>query len=310
MSYKTNKMTSTTTKMILIVGIMMTLIIPPSGMRIANAIDQAVSTDTLTSMPEIPFAPTTTGCYHYNGKVWANIPCLTSEEMKEFKKPTVGNSFGVHGLRDSSSAIQSYGLTDVQFSTYNGETDSQYGTAQNIWSIQLNPNQWHKTGSTDWYTVQFTEQNRNTPTGKGVCVWQINVSTQSYTSNCSPVPLQTLSSSYHGSVEGKTFSNGNIQSQYCNIGTTTQCWAVVTTDLNQARTHWLSSSGTILGYGGGSQANFVSPTSLVTNVKTGPASSATTLWDYGTQETANLNYGTSSTSCAFSLCTRTSTLTN
>ncbi|MBI5378399.1 MAG: hypothetical protein HZA82_07240 [Thaumarchaeota archaeon] len=307
MTYKTTK----TTKTVLFSALMLTLMVPVTGINVADAVDENVSSNALTARPEIPAAPDVLGCYQYTkGTGWVNTACRTQEEMKDLPRPTIGGTSGVRGLRDSTSDIQSYGLVDVQFSTYSGETDSGTSTS-NTWSIQTNTNQWQNTGSTNWYIVQFTEQNHSTVSSNRVaCVWQINVSTQTYVPNCIAVPLQTLSSSYHGSVEGKVLANGNLQTQYCNIGSTTQCWVVVTTDTNQLGTHWRDTSGTILGLGNGSTANFVSPTSVTTQVKTGPAQAATTLTDFSTAERNNMIYGTSSTSCASNICTRTSPSSN
>ncbi|MEM2160419.1 MAG: hypothetical protein QXN55_05630 [Candidatus Nitrosotenuis sp.] len=308
MTYKTNKITSSKiTRVTLFSALMLILLVPISGLNVNAVVDTSISTDALTANPSVPLAPTNTGCYNYTEKTgWTSQRCFTPEEMKNFVRPTVGGASGVHGIKDASAATQSYGLTDVQFSVYHGETDSKKGT--HAWSIQDNTNYWSLGGHT--YAVQFTLQTDPTG-GQGVCVWQNKVDTpQSYVPTCAPVPAQTLSASYHGSVEGKALSNGNLQSQYCNIGLTTQCWVVVSSDTNQLHTNWKSNSGTILGYGASSAANFVSTTSAVTKVTTGPATSASTFLDTNTLETNNMSYTTSSASCAFSLCTRTSTSTN
>ncbi len=48
---------------------------------------------------------------------------------------------------------------------------------------------------------------------------------------------------------------------------------------------------------------FVHTSTVVTKVTTGPATTANTFTDKNTAETNNMSYGTSTTSCAFSLCT-------
>lgn len=308
-------MTTKTIKTILFASIIAAMILPFSVMGIADAAPNENASDVaFTTYPDIPAAPDTDGCYHYAKGIhdWINVPCLTPEEMRDIERPTIGGSSGVYGLKDSSSTIQSYGLVDTQFSTYSGESGSQSGTPSNTWSIQTNTNQWANSGSSNTYIVQFTEQNHSTSSSnRHACVWQIKTNTpQIYASNCIAVPLQTLSSSYHGSVEGKVLSNGNLQTQYCNIAGNTQCWVVVTSDTNQLGTHWTKTSGTILGSGNSATANFVSPTSLTTKVKTGPATTATLLTDYSTLEKNNLSYGSSTTTCAFSICTRSNTLSN
>jgi hypothetical protein len=311
MTIKNKKMTSKTTKIILFSALMLTLLVSISGMSVVEAVNENASSNALTNRPEIPAAPDVFGCYYYtSGQVWVNIPCRTQEETKDIPIPTIGGTiYGVYGVRDSTSAIQNYGKSNVKFSTFSGETDSIFGT--NSWSIQTNTNSWVNTGSSNVYSVQFTAQNDpTTSSNRNVCVWQNKISApQVYTHVCAAIPLQTLSSSYEGYVEGKTLTNNNLSSQYCNVGSTTQCWLVVTSDTNQLHTHWVSNSGTILGLGSASAANFVSPASAVTKVTTGPATTYTTLTNTLTLETNNMSYGADSTSCAFGLCTRTSTST-
>ncbi len=218
---------------------------------------------------------------------------------------------GVHALKDSSGATQSYGKVNATFSAYAGETDSRQGTS-NAWSIQTNTNTWTHTGSTHTFWDQFVEQNDPSDiNNRYACVWQNDLSTTpiTYAHICMAVPTQTLSATFEGYVEGKTLTNNNLSTQYCNVALTTQCWLVTTSDTNQLHTHWLATSGTILGEGNGSQANFVSTSTVVTKVTTGPATSATTFTDTETGETNNMSNGADSTSCAFSLCTRTTTST-
>lgn len=305
------KVTTRALKTTLFSALILTLMVPLSGINVVDATNENASPKMPDTRSEIPSAPDVLGCYYYPNEItgWINVPCRTEEEMRDIARPVIGGSSGVHGVRDSASATQSYGLVDVQFSTFSGETDSVTGTS--AWSIQTNTNQWQIGGTGNWYIVQFTEQNDPANSiNRVACVWQINVSTQTYTPTCIAVPTQTLSSTYHGSVEGKVLTNGNLQTQYCNIGGNTQCWVVTAADTNQLGNYWRDTSGTILGLGSSSSANFVSPTSVTTQVKTGPATAATTLTDYSTAEQNNLNYGTSNTSCAFSICTRTSVATN
>lgn len=273
----------------------------------------SVNAQSATQPESVPTAPTAIGCYHYVKETnWVSVPCATQEEMKNLLHPIIGGLSGVNAIQDSSGTTQSYGKVDVTFSAYGGETDNLHGTS-NAWSIQTNTNTWTHIGSTHTFWAQFVEQ--NDPSNVNVrfnCVWQNDLSTTpkpTYVSVCIAVPTQTLSSTFEGYVEAKALSNNNLSSQYCNVALTTQCWLVTTSDTNQLHTHWLTTSGTILGEGNGSQANFVSTSTAVTKVTTGPATTANTFTDKETGETNNMSYGSDSTSCAFSLCTRTTTST-
>jgi len=309
-NYKTN---TKVTKTVMFATLIMTLMVPLSGINMANAVIENVSSNTLGLPEVVPDAPTTLGCYHYTKVAgWVTVACSSKAEMEELQqyRPTIGGSSGVRGEQVSSGVIN-YGLTDVKFSTYSGESDSLTGTT-NTWSIQTNTDTWRNGGVGDFYTVQFVEQNHSTNSNiRKTCIWQIDVTTQNYSNTtCINVPLQTLSSTYEGSVEGKVLANGSLQAQFCNIAGTTQCWVVVATDANQLGTHWTQSSGTILGLGAASSANFVSHATEVTKVKISPATSGNIILSTTTQETNNLTYGTPSSSCAFGICTMTVTSSN
>ncbi|MDG6928630.1 MAG: hypothetical protein JRN29_01100, partial [Nitrososphaerota archaeon] len=85
---------------------------------------------------------------------------------------------------------------NIGFSKFSGESDSSQGG--NDWSIQLNTNFFPgSNGDTDW--VQFVEQNYPTYLyffGYATfCIWQVDVTTQSYPNTCVGTSIQTLSSS-------------------------------------------------------------------------------------------------------------------
>lgn len=271
------------------------------------AISQSVNAQTAPF--GIPPMPNVIGCYHYTKETgWINIGCLSPDELKNVRHPNEGAGNGVYG--EDASGTQTFGETDVKFSTYNGESDSGTGTS-NTWSIQTNTNQWIISGIT--WQVQFTEENEpGVPSNEVACVWQIKVAPlpQDYTDHqCVAVPQQTLSSSFEGNVQGTVQSGDNLQTEYCNVNIS-QCYGVITGDRHQLNTHWTRNSGTILGEGASSEAIFTSPISETTKVETGPSTSVSTITDTSTQETNNLTYGTPSTSCASNLCTLTVTSTH
>lgn len=270
------------------------------------AITQSVSAQTIPFA--VPPMPNAIGCYHYAKEIgWQNTRCLSPDELKQVRHPNEGAGNGVLG--EQASGAQSFGETDVKFTTYSGETDSGTNTA-NTWSIQTNTNQWAISGIT--WQVQFTEENEpGVSSNEVACVWQIEVApVQNYSDHqCVAVPQQTLSSSFEGYVQGTVQSGDNLQTEYCNPSIS-QCYGVITGDRHQLNTHWTTNSGTILGEGASSQAMFTSPTSETTNVETGPTTSANQINDTSTQETNNLKYGTPSMSCSSNLCTLSITSTN
>ena len=303
-------------KTILFASLIVAMILPFSVMSMADAAVNENAYDkqnTFTDKPDIPLAPTDRGCYTYStdeakyldGKSkWIEAECTSEEYMETLERPDIGASNGVYGVRDSTYDLQTYGLVDIEFDEYSGHEDS--GTSDETWSLQLNTNQWY---DSDWYIVQFVFQEY---TGQDVaCVWEIKTNVpQTYDSFCVNTNSQSLDDDYHASIEGKVLQNGNIQVQFCEIAGNTQCWVKTTGDSNDLAGNWDENSGTILGLGASSTAEFDSPTEVTTKVKTGPAQGATTLTDTSTLEENNLDYDNSSTSCAYSICTRTADASN
>ena len=315
-------MTTKTIKTILFASLIAAMILPFSVMEFTHAesLDENTKQNTLTDKPNIPLAPTDRGCYFYStdetkyadGKSkWIETECTSEEKAALLPRPDIGGSNGVRGLADSTDDLQTYGLVDVEFTDFTGLTDS--GTNGEEWSIQTNTNQWQIGGSGDWYIVQFTfQEDEAAPAGADsqACVWQINVSQQDYDPTCIETDAQTLSDDYHASVEGKVLTNGDLQVQFCEIDVSTACWVKTVNDDNDLEDNWTDNSGTILGLGASSSADFDTPTDVTTKVKTGPAQAGTNLLDTSTAEENNLDYDNSSTSCAFSICTRTADASN
>ena len=305
-----------TTKTVLFASLIAALILPFSIMEFAEADTQKITKqNTFTDKPHIPLAPTERGCYHYTTDVnkyvdnkpkWVETECASEEKMALLEHPHIGGSNGVNGLEDSTTDIQTYGLTDVEFTEMSGYEDS--GSNGEHFSIQLNTNQWVDNG--DNFIVQFTFQESSTANDSLACIWQINVSDQNYDSDCISTDSQTLTDDYHASVEGKVLTNGDLQVQFCEIDVSTSCWVKTASDDNDLAGNWVENSGTVLGVGNSSTLEFDSPTDVTTKVKTGPAQAATLTTDYSTAEENNLDNDSSSSSCAFSICTRTTDASN
>ncbi len=277
--------------------------------------------DPLDQSNVAPPMPTAIGCYHYDKTTgWQTAACVADSVIKERMKlhqiaipqvvpPTEGGSNGVYGLR-TTSTTPTHAKTLVTFTAYGGESDSKsFSTA---WSIQTNTNFFTgNNGDTDW--VQFTEQNdNNNAVNREACVWQIDVTTTNYgTPTCISVPTQTLSSSYSGYVTGDVVVVGGItklQTNYCNVGIS-QCWGAIVADTYglAASSNWSDASGTILGLGAGSTANFNHITSESTTVSASSETSANFLIDVTTGEFNDFTYNSHSTSCSSGTCTTTTT---
>lgn len=245
-----------------------------------------------------------------NGLVYfGNVQQSVATSDKGLHNSTIpmegGISYGVEGAAGGGGVLNS-GSVYVSFSQFSGETDNVWGS--NAWSVQLNTNYFTgSNGQQDW--VQFVyQQNLNNGSGSApysmFAIWEIDLSTNSYRSfdpqYLSSIPV-TLSTSTTIQIDGSV-SGGNINAKLI-IATSSgsNTWDISYQDLYGLSGRWSTVSGTILGAGGGSTADFNSPTQESTQL----TASASTTWDpyastiYVTGEKNNLNQGTVSTQKLF-----------
>jgi len=102
--------------------------------------------------------------------------------------------------------------------------------------------------------VQFTDQSAPSVVGflNGVCVWQVDISTQNYDPVCSGVLTGDFIEKVEGAVDDGLLTVGAEAQSCC------KAVAVVTADVYGLGAHdrWNNNSGSILGYGNGSEAVF------------------------------------------------------
>ena len=199
----------------------------------------------------IPPPPHTLGCYYYGGNGLGRVPCDTPGYIrKHIPRPEVlaGISGGlktVRGKKERSGPIDVSVVTaqdvDQQFT---GEYDTVWGPD----AASLQDNEFFIGNNKQQDGVQFTDQ---TISGNNnVCVWQIVIPTQNYTSNCNTV----LGGDSIDAVEGAAYG-GILTVAAASFGNGTAI-AVNVPDIYGLGTgdRWNNSSGGVLGFGGGSQA--------------------------------------------------------
>jgi hypothetical protein len=247
--------------------------------------------------------PSSPGCYAGTSQgqtspvwKWRSVPCVSQAQSSGSipPLPTEGGSHaGVPGLAvplvSPTVPIVYEAYISITFSQFSGEYDSVNGS--DAFSIQLNTNQFqNSTNQGNW--VQFVEQNdpRADVRGCGTscdCVWQVDLAEtgdgsnpQGYYPTCVGTSLQTLSPTFQAGVEGRVqytllgclvkpsyhcFWDYMLTSTYYTDGPGGgQAWSVTAPDDVGLHSNWEGVSGTILGYGGGSQAVFNHPTQLST----------------------------------------------
>jgi hypothetical protein len=268
--------------------------------------------------PIPPGLPVDMGCYYHGAAAeeWISAACTSPDVANKLPRPLIGGSTnGVDGLSIiGTGKVLTEGFATAWFSTFSGEQDSSWGS--DSFSIQTNTNMF--TGNnqqTDW--VQFTEQ--YSPQGISQdCVWNIDITTQYYVPTCVTTPAQPLSAKFGADVVGEVTSRFVciplefplrpicFQAYYLTsvYMTPSGTWAVTAADTYGLHGHWIQTSGTILGLGGGSEAVFTHPTKVgsvigVYAVGLDNATIFNTVHPYGywTDESNNLNYQSMSNTC-------------
>jgi hypothetical protein len=206
-----------------------------------------------------PLPPDTPGCYRYlPGAAWQTVDCDTPEYIQEHVphpeiEPGPFENSGFH-VPFVASTVR------VELANVGPENDTQFG-ADN-YSIQDNVFFTGDNGQSD--TVQFTDQAQpdgnlqawfNQVYSNNICVWQVDNPQQNYDSTC-----YTIDAPYIDMVQGFTRDNGTLESGVpVPLGHGSYEWVAVVAqdDYNlEAGDRWDNSTGSILGYGNGSEAVF------------------------------------------------------
>lgn len=199
----------------------------------------------------LPAPPRKIGCYHYVDRGWRRADCESaSYVLQRFPHPEV--------LTGISSRVSRHGppivLSMISYGSVAGgsESDSQYGAA-----YSLQDNAFFNGSNNAPDGVQFTDQVSKNVWGNYsnlICVWQVDIATQNY----DPVCVQPTTNAPGLGVEGAAFDGLLSTSVNFPLGDGNSGWAVVTPDVYGLQRHhrWNNISGSILGYGDGSEAVF------------------------------------------------------
>lgn len=208
--------------------------------------------------PRLPPPPSpVVGCYVNTKNGWRSTPCATDAFIRSNFVPPDAQ------LTATSAATPKivFGQIAVTLPQIGSVTD---GATPNKFSLQETTNLWtvapgNPTGAGDTAAVQFVIQANGSTSG--ICIWQVDVTTQSYPNTCvtaqqRPGNIQAFDA---GNVAGYVNSNGTItmvaQLSWVPNGQPNQ-YAVVANDTFGLGANWSAVSGGMLGMGGGSQAVF------------------------------------------------------
>jgi len=228
----------------------------------AHAVAGASATESATTAKSspltrahVPRPPAKVGCYRFGANGWKRIACDSSAYIRaHIPHPEVlsGISGGsvVHSGHRTTAPPFTVSVIGAQPVAQQAGSESDSARGAGAFSIQNNA--FFKGTNKHQDGVQFTDQTVPALLGldlNNVCVWQVDIKTQRYTPTCESVLGGNV-----GLVEGTVYA-GLLTAAADSGGTVT---AVVTPDLYGLGKgdRWNNSSGSILGYGGGSQALF------------------------------------------------------
>lgn len=243
--------------------------------RLAGA---AAAKPTIAAPSTIPSAPPEKeGCYKNTGTEWQEIPCATQDFIKQhYPPPEV--QFSIQS--DPKPITPKPGFPPISYTlplvwgsvlvgfvtnpTVAMETDNHFGV--NAYSLQANTNFFAgNNGHYDW--VQFVDQSRPGHPD-GVCVWNVDVTAQSYNPTCVSAPRSVPDRPLTGKdastgipvvVTGYIAASGKLV-MFAQLPDAGGWWSVVAPDTYGLSGNWTDVSGSILGLGGASQAVFQNAT--------------------------------------------------
>jgi len=271
----------------LAISVVVVVVVTVSGATTASSATAATvnfATPPGGGMPQlgIPLPPGTSGCYNYTPTVgssksssegWQRIPCDSPQYVAtHLKRPEVlpGEFDGTGNVAGNTAKVPFVAST---VRVTNGEPkpapfsaneifDSDQG--QGYFSIQDNVFfESSVGGGSGIYGDQFTDQvncdsNCNGPAADqvwspNVCLWQVDIPNQNYNSTCTTL---TLSGSFDTLLVEGALLNGQLYAVVPKVGggaigvESSDQYGL--TDANR----WSNDSGSLLGWGNGSQASF------------------------------------------------------
>jgi hypothetical protein len=242
----------------------------------------------------LPKPPADVGCYVMSPNGWRSVACATQQFIdSHFPHPdtqlamsTFTSPFKPLAYGQVAVTIPQVGSEQNVFNATNAAESSScpssITTTANTWSVQNNVNDWTIAAGPnkgDFATVQFVTQSNGSTTG--ICIWQIDVTTQQYPNKCySPPPSQRsggLQAFDYGNIAA-TVEGGKLKMvaeiSWVGSGDPNQ-FAVVDNDTYDMADSWSEVGGGLLGIGNCSEAQLTNA-EVVTQVAASTCADDTT----------------------------------
>jgi hypothetical protein len=219
-----------------------------------------------------PKLPSMAGCYHLTktNNTWAKDTCLTPEYVKaHYPHPELepGVQFTQAANAGKTSPIPvTGGAIDVGLQSIGSENDPTFG--KGYFSVQLNTNAFNDSSGHSSAT-QFVDMHKAVSATQSqdlVCIWNVDITAQQYPNTCHPeLSGRAVRSGDFVAVQGyQDFQQTGYLKMVFQLSWDSQngTYGVVAPDTYgltktvNGKGNWNELTGSILGYGNGSTANF------------------------------------------------------
>jgi hypothetical protein len=211
----------------------------------------------------IPKPPAEPGCYRFINDEWIRETCDSDEYIAgHIPRPEIELGIGEISVDGTAPAHFNASTVRVDQFQLGSEEDVNRVTGSpergpNAYSIQTNIGFIGDNGAQD--ALQFTNQAEPFSSVPGfafmnnICVWQVDVDTQKYSSTCLSLPLPVILNQ----VQGVNLGHGQLAT-FATLDGDAPLLAVIAADKYDLATadRWTNVTGGLLGYGGGSEAHF------------------------------------------------------
>jgi hypothetical protein len=217
------------------------------------------------SPPKLPPPPPRVGCYRFRTDAWLRVACATQKYVRShFPHPELEDGVFSSPVEQPPAAPSFvFGSLSLRFVKVGSEEDIYINPktkvvtrTPNSWSIQNNAIFVGSNKQEDG--IQFAEQSpRKGPVG--ICIWQVDITTQTYPTTCtttSPVSVP-LTAGDTANLSGYIRAGGLLAFVATAPGRA-KAYAVVAKDKYGLAGRWQNITGSILGFGEGSHAEFSS----------------------------------------------------
>jgi hypothetical protein len=215
--------------------------------------------------PHVPPPPSRVGCYTFRLQRWIRIRCAPQAYvLRHFRHPELEDGIASTPVAPPPAAPSFvFGSLSMRFVKVGSEEDIYVNpktkvvtNTPNSWSIQNNAIFVGSNKQEDG--IQFAEQApQKGPVG--ICIWQVDIVTQTYPTTCVTAPPLSIPLAAGDTADLSGYIRaGSLLAFVATVPGRAKSFAVVAKDKYGLAGRWHNITGSVLGFGEGSEAKFSS----------------------------------------------------